>query len=440
MQKRVKLILILFVTALTLCGCMRTVDQMYRVPKRSERFTELQTAIDGAMADLVYCAPVAGENQQAVQMADLNGDGAYEYLLFAKEDAEHPLRILIFQQTDDTFELVQTIESSGAAFDTVEYVDMDTEPGLELVFGSQLNDQLKRNLCVYTFTDLMDAKMLISVNYTKFLCADLDEHSGSELFVLKPGLVETDNGIAEVYRINCGKAERTNEVSMSAPAVKLKRVLVGKLQDDVSAVYTAATVDDSALITDVFICDAGSLVNVTASTDTGTSVKTLRNYYVYADDIDADGVIELPYLMPMMPMDNMVTGSQQELIRWYSITKDRDEVIKAYTFHDFINGWYMALDCDWAAQLTVIDTDNSYEFYIWDPEYVNAEKVLTIFARSGDLHNINNEESGHTILANNENVLFTAKIEDAAAKYGLTAEEISSNFRLINQVWKTGET
>lgn len=435
MKKRMKFILLLLVTVVGLTGCMRTVDQMYRVPKRSNQFTELQAAIDGSMTGLAYCAPVTGENQQAVQMADLNGDGKEEYILFAKEDAEHPLRILIFKQTGDSFVLGQTIESSGASFDTVEYVDMDSSPGLEIVFGSQLTDQLVRNVCVYAFTDTLDTKLLVSANYMKFLCADLDSNGASELFVLKPGPTETDKGIAELYTVVDGKVERTNELEMSGPADKLKRVLVSKIQGDIPAVYVATTVADSALITDVYIYNNGSFLNVTASNESGTSVRTLRNYYVYADDIDGDGVTELPYLMPMMPMDNVSTGNRQELIRWYSMTDTGEEVVKTYTFHNFIGGWYMDLDSDWAAQLTVVDLEDSFEFYIWDPEYTSAEKVLTVFLQSRQ-----NRETEHVILSQNESVLFTAKLEECAERHGFTPENVRNRFHLINQAWKTGET
>ena len=67
---------------LLLTGCqMRTADQMYSIPMRSEADGSLQQVIDQAMIGMEYCAPRSGENQQAVQMADLDGDGISEYLL-----------------------------------------------------------------------------------------------------------------------------------------------------------------------------------------------------------------------------------------------------------------------------------------------------------------------------------------------------------------------
>ena len=440
MRTKIKLIKVFLVTVLLLSGCMRTVDQMYRLPKRSEMFTELQSAIDDAMLGLSYCAPTAGENQQAVQLADLNGDGVEEFLLFAKADAEHPLRVLVFKQSVDSFELVQTIESNGTVFDMVEYADMDGNPGLEIIFGSQLSDQLLRNVCVYTFSEALEMQLLVSANYTKFLCTDLDDDDRSELFVLKPGSSATDNGFAELYSIQNGKVERTTEIKMSGQTDKLKRILVGKIVDGIPAVYVATTVSDNALITDIYIYQNGNLRNIALSKDSDTSVRTLRNYYVFADDIDGDDVVELPYLMPMMPMDKMVSASKQELIRWYALDAAGNEVVKAYTFHSFIDGWYMELDEEWAARLTVQDVDNTYEFYIWDHDYVNAEKVLTIYAHSGQNHSSADLDTDHVMLAESENVWYTAKIEEDAINHKLSPEYISTHFHLIRQAWKTGET
>ena len=98
--------------ALLLGGCgLRTVDEMYCLPKRSESFSQLQSAMDIAMGDMEYAAPIAGENQQTVQMADLDGDGSEEYILFARSESEKPMQILIFSKDGSDIRLFATIES-----------------------------------------------------------------------------------------------------------------------------------------------------------------------------------------------------------------------------------------------------------------------------------------------------------------------------------------
>ena len=55
-------------------------------------------------------------------------------------------------------------------------------------------------------------------------------------------------------------------------------------------------------VTDIFSLVDGRLTNISFSNEANTSIRTLRNFYVYAEDIDADGVLELPSLLTMKPV------------------------------------------------------------------------------------------------------------------------------------------
>ena len=435
-----KFICLLLLAVLMLSGCMRTADQMYSIPKRSEDFKNLQSAIDSAMQGHSYSAPLSGENQQAVQMADLNGDGIQEFLLFAKCDSERPLRIMIFRQVDEAYVHLQTIESNGSAFDLVEYAQMDDSPGLELVVGSQLADQVLRSVTVYTFDDEMAPQLQVSANYTKFLTVDLDVDGLTELFVLHPGQTDTDNGVAALYGMEGGVMERSNEMNMSQPADKLKRILVGKLHNGQSAVYVASAVDETAIVTDVYAWITDALTNVSLLNESGTSVHTMRNYYVYADDIDSDGIVELPHLITMVPLEPTLSTDRHDLIRWYTMTSSGTEVDKSYTFHNFVGGWYLELDSSWASRLTVRSQGNYYELFLWNSEFTQAEKVITIYILSGQNRAEQAESEQRFILHSTDTVTYAASLEVCADTYGITCDSVAGGFHLIQQDWKTGET
>ena len=439
MKKLINILLVGLLVMLLSSGCMRTVDQMYRVPKRSDAYNDLQSTIDTAMAGLSYCAPLTGENQQTVQMADMDGDGIQEYLLFAKSAEEHPLRILVFRRESGNFVHSDTVECNGSAFDMVEYVDMDKEPGVEIVVGRQLSDQVIRSASVYTFAE-GEMVQLVTVNYTKCLTTDFDGDNLAELFLLRPGQTDTDNGIAEVYSMKSGALGRYNEVSMSQPVDMLKRILVGKLDGGTTAVYTASAVGDNALVTDVYILADGILKNVTFSNESGTSVKTMRNYYVYADDIDNDAVVELPDLIPMKPLEDMTATDTHHLIRWYAMTPDGLENDKMYTYHNFVGGWYLQLHSEWAPRLAVRNVGYMYEFFIWDDTYKAYEKILTIYALTGQNRNIQGQTDARFVLYKTDSVVYAATLEECAAEYGFDEESVTYSFRLIQYDWKTGET
>lgn len=437
---RKKLILLSAVlAALILTGCsFRTVDQMYCLPKRPEAYNNLQSVMDAAMVDHEYCAPLAGENQQTVQMADLDGDGIQEYLLFSKCSSERPLQILIFRQNEESFVLSEIIESTGTAFDLVEYVQMDGYPGVELVVGRQVSDQVERSLSVYRFAD-GQIQQLLTTNYSKFFTYDMDTDGLHELIVLRPGQTDTDKGVAELFSVKNGVPQRTNEASMSESADKLKRILIGNLHGGVPAVFVGSTVEESAIITDVYALVDGQFRNISLSNESGNSVNTLRNYYVYADDIDSDGEVELPSLISMKPLEQGISTDRQYLIRWYSMDTEGNEIDKMYTYHNFVGGWYMDLDPELASRICVQQASNQYRFYLWNSDYTETEELFSVYVLTGHNRQEQASEDQRFVLYQSESTVYACELYQTAVDLGMTWEELIRSFSLIHHDWKTGE-
>jgi hypothetical protein len=439
MKNRIWLSLLLSL-ALLLSGCtMRTMDEMYRLPRRSETDDHLQSAIESAMEDLNYAAPIAGENQQTVQMADLSGDGTLEYIVFARDPANKSIRILVFDQTGENFQLISVIESHGSAFEQVEYADMDDRPGLEMVVGRQVSDQVLRSLSVYTFSGGTPAQLL-TANYQKFLTFDLTEDGKPELVLIQPGESDADRGIVTLYSHGEDGIERTREVELSAPATAVKRIMTARLESGENAVYVASSVDESAVITDVFTLREGVLTNISASRESGTSVQTLRNYYVYADDIDGDAVLELPSLITMRPIRNSTSAEKQYLIRWYALDIQGQAHTKRHTFHSYVGGWYLELEDAWAERVSVVQAGGTYWFYVWDEKFENAELCFSVHVLSGSDREEAAEIDNRFVLHRSEGVIYAARLETGAAHYQTAKEDLIPSFHLIYQAWKTGET
>lgn len=439
MNRIKKLLLLLGVTVLLLTGCnVQTVSEMYCLPKRSEEYNNLQAEIDKAMDGLEYSAPLTGEHQQTVQMADLTGDGNNEYILFAKGNAEKPLQILIFSNAEGEVSLLDTIECSGTAFDQVEYVAMDGRAGLELIVGRQVSDQVLRSVTVYSVSGgQVEQKM--TANYSKFLCSDLDRNGRCELMVFCPDEGDAAGGVAEIYTIAGGNVERSAEIPMSGSADRIKRIMTGKLQDGVAAVYVASEVEGNAIVTDIFAMVDGTFTNVTLFNESGTRVETLRNYYVYADDIDDDGVLELPSLINMKTME--ATESEgRYLIRWYSLKSDGGVEVKKCTYHNFVGGWYMELNSGYAEHYVVTQLGSSYEFSMWDMDGTQLQRLMTVYALTGQKREEQALTNNRFVLHRNESTIYAASLEVASAAYEMTQESIISSFHLIVQDWDNGMT
>ncbi len=437
-MKRGRILFCLVILAvLVLSGCaMKTMDQLYQIPQRSEDFLNLQTAVNKAMSGLSYSAPISGDHCQTVQMMDLDGDGDMECLLFAKGNDEKPLKIFIFNKEEDEYVLRATIESNGKAFEQVQYVQFDDRPGYELVVGRQVSDQVLRSVSVYSFSQGR-VEQLMSASYTQIVVCDLNDNDRDEVLVLRPGDDTTLNGVAELYSMSGGTVQRHNEASMSQPPENIKRIMVSYLQGGEPAVYIASDVNGSAIITDVFTEVGGVFQNVSLSLEHGTSVDTLRNYYVYATDIDEDGVPELPELIQVGLVGGNSADSQY-MIRWFSMNAAGETVEKMYTYHNFLGGWYLDIDTWAVEQLRVTQRGNSYEFSVVDG--ANETKVLTIYALTGQQREEMALRDNRFVLYRTESTVYAAHLEVASADYNMTMESLVQQFHLIQKDWNNGGT
>ncbi len=440
-MKKALIRILLVLSALLLSGCgLRTVEEMYALPRRSQEYSQLQTAIDNAMVGLTYSAPVSGDNQQTVQMADLDGDGVEEYLIFASDNSAKPLKVLIFAQTGDgACHLVDTVESNGAAFEQVEYVELDKNPGCELVIGCQVSDQVLRSVSVYTYHN-GSAEMQLLIGYSRFFTCDLDQDGYRELMVIRPGEAQSQQGMVVLYNFGGNLVQRSAEVQLSRDPSNIRRITYGKLQGGTPAIFVASVVDDSAIVTDVFALKEGKLTNVTASGEAETSMGTLRNYYVYAEDIDGDGIMELPGIINMKPVFDAHSQDEDCLLRWFSMDIKGLEMDKRYTFHNFTEGWYMELDSALATRFAVDQWEGTYYFDVWDEEYTEAVPVFTIYLFTGSDRDEEAVRDGRIALHRTETVAYAVKLESGAEQYGITAESILNGFHLIRQDWRTEDT
>lgn len=436
MKKRILAFAGALFLCLILCSCAtRTIDEMYSLPRRSERNNNLRTVMETAIAGRVYAAPVSGDNQESVQSADLNGDGKEEYLVFTKGEKNESLQILIFRQlTEETFDLWETIDCKGASFDQIHYADIDENPGVELIVGTQLNEKITKTVALYSFGK-EQAEKIKSIIYVKYVVCDLNGDGRNELLVIQNGEAEAANGTVRLYSYVDGSVQGSAEAKLSVTPDHIRRMAVNRLASGEPAVYVASSYYNDSIVTDIFALKADAFTNISQFSEYGTVMRSLRNYYVYAADIDGDGTLELPSLVTMM-----YNATEQALIRWFSLDADGKEVNKMHTFHNLEDGWFITLDSNWADRFSAERNGSVYTFYMWNNSYGTAVPVFTVYALRERDRDVQAASQNRFALYRGEDVVFAAKLDSGSAMYGITENYLVSNFHLIRQDWKTSES
>ncbi len=436
MVRKIRSFTVLLLAALLLTGCaMPTMDELYCLPKRSNAYNDLQMVIEEEMKNLSYSSPISGENQQTVQSADLDGDGLDEYLLFARDDSEKALKILIFSQLATGYVLMDTIEGYGFAFEFVDYAQLDDRPGLEIVVGRQLSDRVARSVSVYRFTSGF-SRQLMTGSYTRMVSADFDENGLEELLLISPGQTDESNAVAVLYAYQDGEMRRSAELDMSAPASALKRASLGKLLDGGNAVFVSSGPADNTILTDILTVD-GSRVDML---EKGIVSDSLSNYYLYAEDVDNDGVMELPKLLDMKPAPGTDSAASQKLVQWYSVDSAGGCKEKLWAYYNHSDGWYLRLRKQWVSGLAVARSEDMHTFYLWDDKESDAQKVFSIRVLTGLDREEQAAQEGLYILHKNDTTIYVAELTSAAARYEITETTLKYGFSLIRADWNPEES
>ena len=429
---KLKLTAILLLLALLLTGCYSfDSDDLYALPQRSKEYRALQTAVEAAMGGGSYSAPVSGANRQAVQQVDLDGDGMEETLVFCKMEGERPLKVLILRRSEDSYELACTLESDGTAFDSVQYRQIDGEPGMEILLSRRIGEQVQQFLSIYTLTD-GTAVELMSSGYTAYTVVDLDGDQLSDVFVLRAN-ADGPHAYAELYRFRDGELRKDAEDNLSTPADSVKRILTGQIAEGVPAVFVASAYDENNLITDVFSLVNDSFENITRNDESGQSSQTVRNYYVYSTDIDNDGVIELPNTLELPALAGDSGSENQYRIIWYNLSPDGTRTDKMSTYHSFAEGWFLYLPEAWCQKLCVTkrrsaDGLSGTELSLLD-EGGSQTPLVTIYALTGEQARQRSEEGGRFLLTQRGDVCYAALISPAS---GLDQDQLIARFSSIS--------
>lgn len=431
------------ICAAALSGCVSNqAEELYALPRQPDAYYELQSALDRVLgADAAYSGPLTGSNQQAVQLADLDGDGQDEAIVYVKTSGEKPLKAYIFDPVEDEgYRNTAVIEGDGSAFDSVEYVQVDGKPGLEILVGRRLSDQIVQSLGVYAY-DGTGVTELMTANYSEYIAADLDGDDCQDLLILR---LETEDraGTAELYRWRDDRMVREPEVYLSAGIQQIKRIITGYVASGVPAVFVTSSDGEDVLVTDIFAFRGTEFHNIATDAESALTGQTVRSLNAYASDIDSDGLIELPSLVAL---PSAAAGEETYwAIDWYNLSLDGQRQRKMTTYHCYPGGWYLELPEAWYGYLTVsrsgeVGGVRGYTFSKWNGRGAKTEDIVTIYAFTGDDRLDLAQDDGRFLLAEKGETAYAASLGTCSWARELSQENLCAMFRLIQVDWKTGE-
>ncbi|MDR1328797.1 MAG: VCBS repeat-containing protein [Oscillospiraceae bacterium] len=422
---------------LALTGCFKTsADELYRLPRVSDEYFKLQTRIDEVTASgAEYSPPTSGENRQSVQLEDIDGDGVKEAIaFFAARSEDYPLKIYIFKSDGDDYVIADIIEGTGTGIESIRYADMDGDGVLELVVGWQMGASLK-NMSLYLERGFQHVKVA-EADYTTALVSDITGDGLPDVSVVRLGTAETPGEI-EVFSLMPDGEIVGATAHLSDGVEAVSRAQAGKLFDGVPAVVIDGKAAGGGIVTDIFCRVDGALVNIARTSAEDAEPRTLT---VYSTDIDRDGIIDMPYPVPLPQQSDTVYYA----IDWRSYSSDGSRRVAMTTYHNYSDGWYLTLPEAWRGRLTVRRADAVYGERSLVFSFVNGGEAVSDFLKIYTLSGENKEERarlpGRFRLLEEGDKIFAAELFNPGAEhfYAPAEADIRLGFHRIYTDWLTG--
>lgn len=446
-QRGIILLPALLLALLTGCFFQSDPDSLYALPELSEEYNDLQSKISMVQSKLAaqggsveFAAPLMGENTQAIQLQDLDGDSEQECAVafFRVSGAEHPLRIYIFRSREQGYEVAYVIEGDGAAVNSVYYTDLDGSPGKELVVSWQMSEDVYL-LTAYTLTGSEPA-VLMRTTYTMYEVADLDRDGLSEIALIQLDPVD-GNSRVDLYDYRDKTFGQVASASLSEGVTGVVRKEANYLSDLIPALYVTSDHGEGEQVTDIFAVVDGMWENITLDAHSGVSVNTIRvTLDVEGADINNDYILEIPRFRPMPAL---LGAESFYSITWEQYSLDGSVTPVCTTFHNTGDGWYLLLPEKWQGKVAVqrtetvtsSDSQRAVTFSRWWENGGEAEPFLTIYRFTGNNRTIRATRGGRFILQEGDDVIYAAEFYDSSWDSGLDRETLQKNFKLIYSEW-----
>ncbi len=424
-------LLIAAAVLLSLSGCYSGgIDQYYALPQPSEEYLQLQVLIDQEISSgSEYAAPLDGSYRQSVHMLDLDNDGPDEAMAFFRS-ADGSLKINVYTVVGREYRQVLSIKGEGRSIGRIDFADMNSDGRRDLIVAWQIAAGMNL-LSVYSLVNWA-GEQLMSTDSTEFTTMDLNNDGRQELMVLRG--VSSRTYMADMYTFPNEREPQASSVSLSSGIYELRRVRAAELSDGTPALTVESVLENGDLVTDLLVSREGSLTNLTLNRTTGVS-ETRRNYsLVYAQDIDGDGVTEIPHPQQLYSQGGEVFWS----VAWYRYDSFGRASLALTTYHDVSDGWYLVLPSGWDAGLTVrrVDDVPGERAVIFSRIGTDARvsDLLAIYTITGENRSDRARISGRQILLEETATVFAAEAMDP----GVDLAKVQNQFFRIYSEWSSG--
>lgn len=436
-----KKILSLFAAFSLLClsGCSVSVESLLSPPKLDEEQSAIYEALrlsKGGDVHLKY--PVSGQYRSAFVVENIDSEETDEAIVFYEAsnvtDGGSSLRLNFLDKQDGEWVSVYDFAALGSEIERVRFTDLG-DGGTSIMVTYSILNSSDSATSIFRYADNTPQEVYKS-RHSYLNLLDINEDGAEEVFLINQ---DRTAGTASAYLL--GWAEGDIFTVLSAAPLNEHfsecRNIVSGPSDDLGykGIFIDYTRTDGSLGTDILICSDRTFMPSKAIPEQLIHRTNTYTPSVYSQDIDGDGIIEIPATSPFPGYENHVRSEQVNITHWYQLASAGYSIKQDFVSYMSIRGDYMLLiPSRWVGSVTITVSiaDGTAAFSRYDSTTKEIVEELMVIRALPEASVERADLTGFTEMGRSEKTNYCFFIKNnTESSFALTEAELKDYFRIL---------
>lgn len=318
----------LAVCCLLLSACSSfqpNLTDLMQSPKLTEEQAEIYEALTNAadVSDVQLKYPKSGNYRSAFVMFDLDADGEDEALVFYNMPSwGGNVRIMVLDHQQDEWVSVYDAVGEGTDVTEVDFQVLTASGRHCVLIGWEQGTSENTSISVYDYTG-GQLRVLYESEYSQMLIEDLDQDGTKEILL---GIFKASSKTGAIRLINDTEdgLQSASRVVMDSTITGFLGIEIGRLAQNQIAVFVDAYTSSTQIVTEIMVYTDDGKLRSLSSHYSGLDRPLLREVPVRCEDINGDGILEIPVSLVEYSEEEREEDNRKNLLQYLYLSNPEE--------------------------------------------------------------------------------------------------------------------
>lgn len=318
----------LAVCCLLLSACSSfqpNLTDLMQSPKLTEEQAEIYEALTNAadVSDVQLKYPKSGDYRSAFVMFDLDADGEDEALVFYNMPSwGGNVRIMVLDHQQDEWVSVYDAVGEGTDVTEVDFQVLTASGRHCVLIGWEQGTSENTSISVYDYTG-GQLRVLYESEYSQMLIEDLDQDGTKEILL---GIFKASSKTGAIRLINDTEdgLQSASRIVMDSTITGFLGIEIGWLAQNQIAVFVDAYTSSTQIVTELMVYTDDGKLRSLSSHYGGLDRPLLREVPVRCEDINGDGILEIPVSLVEYSEEEREEDNRKNLLQYLYLSNPEE--------------------------------------------------------------------------------------------------------------------